>query len=62
MNRKLLVAMTATVLTVGLGGSALASGTDSQGNEYGFCVGLSQTHNGPIDGVCVWLPTDKVAK
>lgn len=57
MNRRLLVLATALTLTAGLGGSALASGI-GEGSEAtrGLCVGLSQSHNGPVDGVCVWIP------
>ena len=56
MTRRVLVVATALALSAGLGGSALASSTD---DSHGVCVGLSQSHNGPLDGVCIWIPTDK---
>lgn len=59
MNRRIALAALALVTSGAFAGQALAAPASPQLNPTnpGICIGGTNDPQGPMEGICVWVPT-----
>lgn len=59
MTRRLVLAAVALAATGAFAGQALAAPARAQLNpkDPGICIGGTNDPQGPMEGICVWIPT-----